>query len=245
VFPILPLEDASPEDVSVILVQDGALPPATDAGCTQWTTYCVELIDDLESNTAFLPPISGRDGPWYTYNDATPGGTQWPVPWPASTFTASSTMPAFANPVTGANSAYSAGTYGAGFTNWGAGMGFLFVNSTSQGTPRPYDASAYQGIVLWARANGMSTFRVTLSDANTSSQVGACGSPSECDAFGATLPLSPSWLPKLLDFAMLTQESWGKHYPALDPHTLVNMNFQVPAGQKFDFEVDDLYFILK
>jgi hypothetical protein len=239
--------DASVEDVSVI--GDASLPtPSIDAGCpgTSWSGLCVELIDDLESNTAFLPAISGRGGPWYTYNDGTAGGMQWPVPWPAGTFMPSDTMPAFANPVTGASSMYSARTYGAGFTNWGAGLGFLFVPSTAQGSPRPYDASAYKGIAFWSFSSIAGPIQVTLSDTNTNSQVGACGAPSECDPFGTLVKLPPSlWTLATVDFSTLTQGMWGKRYPALDTRTLMNMNFQVYPGGKFDFEVDDIYFILK
>jgi hypothetical protein len=208
----------------------------------------VELIDDLESDTGFLPPISGRDGAWYTYNDGTAGGMQSPVPWPAMAFAPGPTAPAFADPVTGAMSAYSALTSGSGFTNWGAGMGFQFVLSNAQGVARSYDASAYQGIVFWAQAlPGFQTpaVRVDLFDSNTVSDGGVCGPASECDPFGMTFKVTQNWSEYRMEFSALAQESWGKQFPALEASALHNMNFQFPPSESFGFEVDDIYFVLK
>ena len=232
-----PVVDASspvfPEDVAV---------------CTgpSWYSYCVELVDDLEGDTGFLPPVSGRDGPWYTYNDGTAGGMQVPPPWPASAFIPVPTAPAFSNPVTGAMSAFSAETSGSGFTTWGAGMGFEFVLSDAQGKPRPYDAHGYKGVLFWARTTAGEALdvRVTLSDANTNSSVGACGASSECDAFGIDIEPGPDWIPFPMMFADMRQESWGIQYQGLDASALYTMNFQVSPGVTFDVAVDDIYFVL-
>ncbi len=243
------IEDGGVGDDSPIFEEDASRPVDSGVACPgeSWNGSCHELIDDLETNTGFLPPMSGRDGARYTYNDGTPGSTQTPAPWPASAFSASPTAPPFPDPVTGANSAFSAETSGSGFTTWGAGMGFQFVLASSQGTQRPYNASAYKGVVFWARAQPGSqatAVRVTLSDSNTNSSVGACGTPAECDPFGQTISLGVGWQSYTLPFASLQQESWGKPYPALVPSALYNMNFQVQADQTFDFVVDDIYFEL-
>jgi hypothetical protein len=226
----------------------GIVDPVCPDGASAWNGQCVELIDDLESDTGFLPPIGGRDGAWYTYNDGTAGGMQSPVPWPAMAFAPGSTTPAFGNPVTGGMSAYSALTSGSGFTSWGAGMGFQFVLSSAQGVARSYDASAYKGIVFWAHglpASPTVAVRVDLYDSNTINDGGVCGSPSECDPFGMEIQVTPAWSEYTMLFSGLAQESWGKQFPALEASALHNMNFQFSPSEVFAFEVDDIYFILK
>ncbi len=221
--------------------------PACPGISSYWNGYCLELIDDLETDTGFLPPVNGRDGPWFTYNDGTAGGIQVPQPYPPTPFGPETTSPSFSNPVTFASSSWSAGMAGGGFTTWGAGMGFLFLLADAQGKERPFDASAYQGIVFWGVAHHISTSQVRafLYDGNTNYDGGACGGNGQCDPFGADVTLSIVWSPTTLLFSELKQQGYGTQYPALDPTTLYGMNFQVSQDQAFDFQIDDIYFILQ
>ncbi len=191
------------------------------------------LIDDLEDGDSQVVLNQGRDGYWYTYNDSTGGATQWPTSFvPASDGYA--------------GSAFAARTYGSGFTTWGAGMGFDFVNGASY----DFQSRGYTGIRFVMRTGdetGNASVRCnlpsvhTLATAEGGDCTGTCG-----DHFGADLALSTSWTPVTLFFAYLTQAGWGTE-DSFDQTRVKGLQFQsgtgTPAGQAFDIQVDDLQFI--
>ena len=120
----------------------------------------VEVIDDMEDGTQYILSDDGRIGLWYTYNDASPNGTQEPAlgfpmyrtrrpngaPDPSSQVIARECGAGlFAGEE---NCSFVARTWGTGQRGWGAGMG---VDLNGQGgIKNPFDASAFGGIGFFA-----------------------------------------------------------------------------------------------
>ena len=142
----------------------------------------VVVIDDMEDGTQYILSDDGRVGLWYTYNDASPSGTQEPAlgfpmyrttteegdPDPSSVVPArpcggGDVAPFFA---TEPSCKFVARTWGTGQSGWGAGMG-VDLNGEG-GVKNPFDASGYGGIGFFAigsaRAN---TLRVNVQDVRT------------------------------------------------------------------------------
>ena len=126
----------------------------------------VELIDNMEDGQQYILSDDGRVGLWYTYNDASPGGTQQPAEGfpmyrtrkPNGDPDSSSQVPA--RECGGAQStffpnetecSFVARTWGTGQRGWGAGMG-VDLNGEG-GIKNPYDASKYGGIGFFAIGN--------------------------------------------------------------------------------------------
>ncbi|MEO8178108.1 MAG: hypothetical protein ABI895_04670 [Deltaproteobacteria bacterium] len=123
----------------------------------------VELIDNMEDGQQYILSDDGRVGLWYTYNDASPSGTQEPAlgfPMyrtrkPNGQADPSSQVPArecgggpqnlFASET---ECSFVARTWGTGQRSWGAGMG-VDLNGEG-GIKNPFDASKYGGIGFFA-----------------------------------------------------------------------------------------------
>ena len=179
--------------------------------------------------------LEGRSGVWFTYNDGTPTGMQFPSPsW--SCFPVALDM----NPLSGGH--YVASMQGGGFTTWGAGMGLVF---TAGGCP--YDASVYQGVRFLARADQplvMSTLFPTA-DTNPPSSGGTCQELTghTCfDSYQMQIGLSTGWQKFNLDFKSLAQEGWGQPV-VFNRGKLIGINFQISSGVgAFTIKVDDIAF---
>jgi hypothetical protein len=212
------------------------------------------LIDDMESGTGRILDNEGRLGVWYTFNDQTdsPGnasGTQWParttpgVPIPTSVIDGGRGC-----------STRAMHSYGSGFRDWGAGIGFD-LGFDGQ-TYRTYDASAYAGITFWARGLPETVMQVRISTAVTTHAEWGGTCPQELCPFPyhSTLTLSSQWTQYWIPFADLYQVSWST--PAnFQLNQLTNIQFFVPGltqcedwqwgcndTQTFDFWVDDVAF---
>ncbi len=149
-----------------------------------------DLVDDLEDGDDAIAEAGGRMGGWYTFNDATAGGTQTP---PESGFVPSAGG--------AGGSAYAATTAGEGFTEWGAGMGFDLNNPAAVGETGergPYDTSRFRTLAFQARGNV--AVRVALQiTAVTPLDAGGTCTPSategmECeDLHGSSITLTGEW----------------------------------------------------
>jgi hypothetical protein len=139
---------------------------------------------------------------------------------------------------------------GSGFTLWGAGEGFNFDdpgNGDGGSAKVVYDASAYAGIVFWAKAGSGSTtsLRVNVSDKDTDPAGGVCAPVSKCnDHFGATIPLATEWRQIVLPFSELKQAGWGMPASSFDAAHVYACQFQVPAAATFDVWIADIYFLV-
>ncbi|EDM77744.1 hypothetical protein PPSIR1_38806 [Plesiocystis pacifica SIR-1] len=211
----------------------GGTTTTTDGGETTTTTggggMITDMIDDFEDGDGALIPNDGRQGYWYTFNDASVGGVQTPP----------ENMVVPAQP--GANgSNYALQTTGSGFTAWGAGIGIDLNNiGGMMASKDPYNASGYSGIMVMARGNGQ--VRVSMPTVATLpvAEGGSCA--ADCDPHGMVINLSPGWQQFALPFASMSQEGWGT--PASwDASTVVSVQFKVNQNVDFDFSVDDLGF---
>jgi hypothetical protein len=86
----------------------------------------------MDDGDGRITTADGRQGSWWTDNDGTDGGVQFPDP--NNDFTMSSIGSTY--PLTGSKMA--ARTYGSGFTDWGATMAFDWNNVTPR---RPTSAT--------------------------------------------------------------------------------------------------------
>jgi hypothetical protein len=219
----------------------------TEAGSDGGVVLGEELIDPIEDNLVphLILTSHGRTGYWFSDNDGTLGGTQSP---PAAAFQMSAGGPN--------GSTFAARLAGHGFTNWGIYMGFT-LNKTPTGFKNSYDARAYKGITFWAKlgatdmctpASSCHLLRFSISTRDTDRRGGVC---TVCnDHFGSWQTLTTTWQKYTILFADLAQEGWGSPGPAngttFDSSRTYEVHFQAkPAGNPFDFWIDDVSFVLR
>lgn len=200
----------------------------------------VDVIDNMEDGDGSIFLSHGRAGVWFSYNDDTnkdvgSGTTQWPKAG-AERF--------FMDPVspTRKASGKAARTYGSGYSNWGAGIGFDLL------VQQPYDASRYSGLTFYLRrAPGAdAAVRLNVTDANTSPLGGKCDADHNgCYSdFGVDLVATERWQEIRLSWADLSQPSWAvEHYDAIVTSALYGIRFQAQPNAHFDFSIDDIAFL--
>ncbi len=182
-----------------------------------------ELIEDFEDGDTRIIEHQGRNGLWYDIGDGT--GTQ--------------TRGVVTGGPSGSN--YAIHYYGSGFTDWGSGVGFNFIDP-SGGPMQPYDASQMQGIKFWARIEpgSNSAIRIALPNSQTHPDGGQC---STCwDHFGIDLTLTTTWQQYTVPFSSLTQQGWGSQYETFDITTLYNMEFRHNQNVTYDVWIDNIEF---
>ncbi len=201
----------------------------------------VDMIDDMEDADGSIFLRHDRAGVWFSYNDDTnkgADGQQWPKAG-AERFFMDPVSPARAG-----TSAHAAHTYGSGYTNWGAGIGFDLL------VQQAYDASKYSGLTFWLRrAPGAASFvRLNVTDRNSSPLGNVCDSESgHCYSdFGYDLTATEDWQEIKLQWSELTQPFWtaaSDVHPAIVTSALFGIRFQADKSQDFDFSVDDIAFL--
>lgn len=206
-----------------------------------------ELIDDFEDGDAVVLPSHGRNGPWYTVADATPGGKL--------------SMFAVAAP-TGAGAAVGSTLAvhftATGFTDWGAGVGADLVNIA--GKKVTYDVSAYTGVHFYAKvaAGASTTLKLLVPTTYSDPSSGICS-----DAVPATVPskrcsdhlfsqktITTTWASYDVLFKDLSQQGFGLLQAKLDPKSLYSLQFAMTAKlmgavAPVDLWLDDVSFIVK
>lgn len=194
------------------------------------------MIDDLEDGDAVIYARNGRQGAWYTYNDATEGATQTPA-----------AMTSFTPTEGGAPSSplFMARTEGAGFATWGFGVGVDLNNEGDDmggpGLRMPYDASGMSGIVFRARGDVSVRLKVLVLAIVPADAGGTCAEMCE-DAHGKLIPLTGDWVQYAVGFDELFQEGWGFGEVELDPATLMSIQWQVAKSTDGSIEIDDVGF---
>ncbi len=206
----------------------------------------VEWIDDMEDGDGAIEEAGGRVGYWYSYNDGT--GTQTPQvhteEMPAGFIPEALTPPR-------GQSTRAMHTSGSGFTMWGAGVGFT-LNGPDMGL-FAYDASAYTGIVFWAKlgdAGAVTTMKVNLSDKVSEPAGGICDESGEDEAkkcfdhWFYTARLGTEWAPIVIPFEELTRDGTGAEptAEAVDVAGLYVIEFRFAQGEDFDVYIDDVGF---
>ncbi|WP_437807507.1 hypothetical protein [Sorangium sp. So ce1078] len=205
----------------------------------------LESVDDMEDGDNAIDDAGGRLGYWYSFNDGT--GTQTPA---VSTEEAPvEFLPEALTPAR-EQSTKAVHTSGSGFTMWGAGVGFDF--SSAETGKEAYDASAYTGLVFWAKlgnADAVKSVKVMISDRSTTPEGGICVEGDEAaqchDNWAKTVTLSDEWQAFVIPFEDLKQGGWGAP-PAtetIDTAAIYSLQFQTDKGTEFDYYIDDISFI--
>jgi hypothetical protein len=187
------------------------------------------LIDDFEDGDGLLPPIGGRSGAWFTFNDGSDGGVQMPAP-----------MAAFRPTMPGYNSKYAGHTSGSGFTQFGASLSLGF----GAGVPAPfYSVAAYKGISFYAKSSkGMQPLSVSFPDVNTTPQGMVC---TTCyDDFSKAITVTGEWAFYIVLFSELKQQGYGVPKTGMVATSAVtNVTFSFATNAPFDFWIDNVYFV--
>ncbi|HEX9618660.1 MAG TPA: hypothetical protein VF989_00910 [Polyangiaceae bacterium] len=193
----------------------------------------LELVDDMEDEDGSIDLTEGRAGVWFAFNDES--GTQVPR-------LATELFPMDPVDPPRDESFFAAHTYGSGFDEWGAGIGFELR------VQQPYDASRYAGIALWARVErgASSLLRLDVTDRNTSPFGGVCDVEADLchDNFGADLELDTHWKWFSFEWDELEQRGWsGELLERIDSSALYGVRFQTAPSEEFDFWIDDVVFL--
>ena len=193
----------------------------------------VSVIDSLDDGDGMIAVMAGRQGPWHSFNDSNNGNQTPSINGP------------FVPEMGGVNgSPYAAHTKGSGYQF--AGIGFDLNNATTMPgamQSQAYDASAYKGIIFWAKGNG--NLRVELSQkafvptANGGSCTASCWNVYGSRAAQGMLSLT-EWRQVAIPFGTLTRDD-GSTTPSFDPSQLMGIAFK-HEGSTFDFWIDDVEF---
>jgi len=188
-----------------------------------------ELIDDMEDGNINILNLGGRSGLWYTFNDRTQGASQAPIGVSAL------------NPMRGA-SLWAIETTGAGFTTWGAGIGFTLNQGGAMVSP--YDASAFQGVRFFGRsAKGPALITIQIPTTQTDPRGGLCG--NDCyHNFAVQRSFTPEWSDFVIYFSDFEQDL-KVTTTSIDRAHLYAVEFLTQPKAPFDVWVDDVAFIKK
>ncbi|HEX2671546.1 MAG TPA: hypothetical protein VHM25_11775, partial [Polyangiaceae bacterium] len=213
----------SPVPVPSASASTAELEPCTPA---MHATGSEPLIDDFEDNDARIASIEHRAGFWSASNDNT--GKQRPAPGGPLAMTR----------IPGGRGAsqFALHTSGNKFTKWGALLAADF-------SPRRcYDASAYAGLVFFARGRGSFNVVAKMTQIAPEEFGGSC--KHDCyDSHGATIPLTNEWQEHRVTWAQLKQKGFGQNVP-FDPRSLLSLEFTVaPEQTPFDLWIDDIRFL--
>lgn len=219
----MPAQSAGPTPSASASARAGELEPCTPAMRAAGTE---PLIDDFEDNDARISSVEHRAGFWSASNDNT--GKQRPAPGGPLAMTR----------IPGGRGAsqFALHTSGSKFTKWGALLAADF-------SPRRcYDASAYAGLVFFARGRGSFNVVAKMTQIAPEEFGGSC--KHDCyDSHRATIPLSNEWQERRVTWAELKQKGFGQNVP-FDPRSLLSLEFTVaPEQTPFDLWIDDIRFL--
>src|SRR6478735_6438799 len=213
----------------------------TQADCESWLCSAngkcladivippVDMIDDFEDGNVSLPAspaLGGRVGNWYAYGDGSG----------VSVLESHRIQ-------RGGSSAYGLHVTGQDFQLWGSGVGVdLSRSGGAQSTKVPYDASSYQGVTFWARAQSPTKISVLLPDADTDAAGNICTSCAH--HYYQTVEVGTDWQRFTIAFSELVLEPGGAPRPtAFKASAVVSLMLGFAPGQQYDFYLDDVAFV--
>lgn len=190
----------------------------------QCASQNLEMVDDLEDGDWKLLDGSARDGDWYLVSDGTGSAQLGP------------------KRITGEprrGSVFALHVAGSGFSAWGAGAGIDLHLDRIAKAKDSYDASRYQGISFWARAEKPLVLSVVFPDENTEPRWKRC---KVCNRhWYAKVPIRTYWERFDIEFDDLVLDGGAVPAPkSLDAARLVSLQFRTEPGPAFDFWIDDL-----
>jgi len=193
------------------------------------------VIDDLEDDDATICASQGRYGAWYTAGDGTSADLS---PASDAKFTPSRIASGRGT------SRFAAHFAGAGFSDWGALMGFS-LDSTGAGNV-PYNASATGGIRFWMRNDVPVTVGLLTPDTVPPAQGGRCADSAtqhNCNNhFSYRIDTtSIDWVEYRVPYASLAQLQPGGT-AVFNLSELLNIEVVAGPNAPFDVWVDDIAF---
>ncbi len=201
----------------------GGLGGSTDPGASSGTGgnagqqggTTTSIVEDVEDGDTAILVAEGRSGSWYGYSEA--GSVNLD---PAAAGHAGSAMGI---------------SFDAVDEGW-SGFGFNFAGS---GAKVPYDASAYDGISFWIRADSDITLSFAVADATTDPAGDVC---TEChDHWATSVQVTTEWTQVLLHWSDLARGGWG--LPATNAIVitqLIGLAWNVEAPGTVTVLVDDI-----
>jgi hypothetical protein len=185
-----------------------------------------DLIDDFEDADTRIIISGGRQGGWYTYNDASPGQHEV-SPAPASV------DGSMALHVTGQTTKPEADAYG--------GVGVDLNNGGDEptsGMRNAYDVSGFAGVSFRAKGSGSIRVSVITRAVADAAEGGTC--TSGCfDSHATSVTLSGSWQEHRVQFSSLMQAGWGTP-TAFDGSQVLGLAFERRGAGSYDFYLDDV-----
>jgi len=203
----------------------GALPTPTN---TPITGLSPDMIDDMEDGNTQLMTNQGRNGVWFSYNDASVGGVQLANPFAMG-------APGVGYGGTGTSLyAVHVSTNG-GFSNWGAGFGLNLTNPQAN-----YDASSHTGIQFYAKNTpGALVLKFMIQDNDTINAVPAYS----IGGHRLNINVSSSWTLYQTTLANMAAQPNDYGGPTtFDPTRLQQFQWAVPASTTTDVWIDNLAF---
>jgi hypothetical protein len=185
------------------------------------------LIDDFEAPDSRVLPSDGRSGSWMTYDDGT--GKQTP---PGSSALFPSRIPG------GRGSSKSAlHVMGGKFTRWGVTLGAELADAGC------YDASAYDGVELYAKGPGKLRIGLQMIDVQDVKYGGLCS--KDCyNTHRAVITLGKTFERHVVRWKDLQQLFEGGPPVTFDPKRVRFIEFGVaPEDTPFDIWIDDVTFV--
>jgi len=118
----------------------------------------------------------------------------------------------------------------------------LFGNNVLSTTSTYYDASTYDGISFWARADVPSMVRVGVGQKNTD---GTCSvDAGTCyDHPSLTVAVGTDWTRFVVPFAALVPENGPNPMVPTTPDAIKHFQWSMPPAGAFSFYLDEIYFI--
>jgi hypothetical protein len=202
-------------------------------------------LDDFEDGENGYES-NGLRGGWYGYHDGT-NGVQQP--------TAAEILP---EPGGLSQAGFALHIRGEGFSEWGSG--FTASLSNSGAGQCLFDASKYAGLTFWAKGEigpdptvtvpaydaGKLLLLVIEKDIVPLAEGGNCpAADGGCwDSHRTRFELSDCWQRYSVRFEDLLQAGFGFSGGDLDLNELLNVNFEVGRGNRYDVWIDDLSFFV-
>jgi len=194
-----------------------------------------EMIDDLEDGDGRILQMSGRQGPWHTFNSGDSGGSQMPA---GPTLT----------PVSGGANGSMLAVHFSGKGYAFAGVGFDLNNADAapeSAQSKAYDASAWTGVVFMAKGGTSDSAKlrveIPMRDFVPTDRGGTCtGSCWNVHGFQMPNALGSNWQEVKVPFSTLVRED-GSKTPAFDAKQVMSISFK-HHDEPFDFWIDDVRF---
>jgi hypothetical protein len=132
-------------------------------------------------------------------------------------------------------------TTGKDYTSWGSGIGADLNNGS--GGKLSTNASAYDSVTFWARAESPLAITLVLPDINTDPAGKIC---TTCDHhwYKGGIQVGTSWQRFTVAFADLVLEPGTVPTPTkFAPESVVSVQFRFASGQTYDIYFDDVAFL--